>query len=314
MSVYRVVFGSRSIGFWVFLNLLSVFLFNLYWFTRSSVGQAYVLIIGGFPSNYEDQTYWISHIFSDFGTVLCFFGLLVGMWCVYLVWGARKKSFSGVRNMISISAATVGLFYLAFFPSGFWLLTVRPIPQTLLALSYFAQPLLATPVLFALAFKVARDGKGGFCNSLFNWFVAAYVGIIAALWVSDLFVWFQILDIFGISFLQTGGAILGFLNSAILSSASLVSAIAASFSILKKTTLKVSIWLVGLSMVFMGMHFIFYVVYYASVGALSSVMLGNLWALPLLGLGVDILRKITANPKPISTTREKVKAFPPDYL
>jgi hypothetical protein len=289
VSVFRRAFGSGSIGLWIFITLLSAFMYNLYWFFRNGLWQAAGLIAGGFPNNYVDATYWVSHVVVNIGMVFGIFGLFLGMWAVYSIWGPKKETLLKVRYKASSSSFIVGLFFLSFFPSGFWLLTLEPIPQTVLAISYFLQPILAVPVLFILAYKILNHRNTAFSFSIFQWFGAAYLGITAALWLSDSFVWVQMFSTYGLVFLQIGGVIFGFLNSATLTSASLIFAGAAFLAIMKRTKMTLIMKLLGISMALMGLHFIFYIAYYASVNALGWILLGNIWALPLLGLGLSLL-------------------------
>lgn len=226
--------SSRSNGLWLFVCLLSLLAYNLYWFVRSGVRQGYTLVAEGFPNNYSDRTYWVAHITVDIGTALCLIGCSLALWSVYSIWGAQKKSLFQVKGRVSVAIVLLGLYFASFFASGFWLLTLRPIPQTVFAFSYFLQPFLTAPIFFALAFKIRRQKDGYLFSSLLRWFAAAFVGLIAALWVSDVFDWLAIISIFGVSFLQFGNTILGFLNSAIVASLSLAFAVAMFIPVLKK--------------------------------------------------------------------------------
>jgi len=49
------------------------------------------------------------------------------------------------------------------------------------------------------------------------------------------------------------------------------------------------LYLIALSLALVGAHFLIYLVYSVLAGALKSVMLVEIWTIPLLGLGISIL-------------------------
>jgi hypothetical protein len=54
---------------------------------------------------------------------------------------------------------------------------------------------------------------------------------------------------------------------------------------------KIAIRWAGLALAMVGLHYLIYLVYSYYGGMISYVMIVEVWAIPLLGLGISILRK-----------------------
>lgn len=96
----------------------------------------------------------------------------------------------------------------------------------------------------------------------------------------------------GLNFLFQGSVIIGFLNSVITLSLSLIIAVAGYYYLSIKDNLKIGIKLFGTALIFLSLHFIIYIIYSVFVGAsLYSIMLVENWPVAVLGLGLVMLLK-----------------------
>jgi hypothetical protein len=81
----------------------------------------------------------------------------------------------------------------------------------------------------------------------------------------------------------------GFLNSVITLSMSLVFAVAGFYTLRKEKNRKMSMRLLSLALIFVGLHFVFFLVFSASVNAWKFVLLTEIWPITFLGLGLSML-------------------------
>ena len=85
--------------------------------------------------------------------------------------------------------------------------------------------------------------------------------------------------------------ILGFLNTIVVQSLAVFFAVIGVFYALRKSGGKSLMRWWGLSLIFLSTHIILYVVYCASVGITRFIIFGELWVIPLFGLGAYLLLK-----------------------
>jgi hypothetical protein len=116
-----------------------------------------------------------------------------------------------------------------------------------------------------------------------------------ALWVTYTLKWAEIIPEVNLNWLLTSSHILdilGYLNTIVILSLSVVFAVVGAFHILRKSGgNKTTRWW-GMSSIFLSTHFIIYVLYCANtVGMWRFIQYGELWTIPLLGLGVYLLLK-----------------------
>ena len=94
----------------------------------------------------------------------------------------------------------------------------------------------------------------------------------------------------GLSVFLTGSRAVGSLNAFIVMSLAIIFSSIGVYYLLKRKR-NPRFW-IGLSLVMVGLHYLVYLIYtYYYGGMISSVMLQEVWAIPLLGLGVALLRK-----------------------
>ena len=271
----------RTVKVWILITLCSYFTYALYWLliNINYVGGVYSSA-GGLVDPYF---YRLSGLV---GVILRFLGAVLALASVYEFWKHKENAFPKVKNIVSLALLFEGLYYLSFLPS---------VPRLLqfgnyysLAASYSLQILLTFPLLTILFFKLRRN-KDTFVNgNTLNWIGAASLGYVAALWVNNVFRWFDMVGMYGIGFILEGVTYLGFLNGVLTLSLSVVFAVIGFLSLRKEGKMNTKWW--GLSLTMVGLHFLIYLVYSVYFDALSFALLNEIWTIPLLGLGLATLR------------------------
>ena len=131
-----------------------------------------------------------------------------------------------------------------------------------------------------------KGGSKGF--EAWKWVSVAFVGYVASLWVNSVFKWIDMAVTEGFSLFFNGVNSLGALNAFILMSLALVFSFFSAFSLAKKDFSSSFKWF-GITFVMVGLHYLIYVVYSYLVGMEGYLMLAEIWAIPLLGLGLVML-------------------------
>ena len=156
-----------------------------------------------------------------------------------------------------------------------------------LGVAYFLQFLFITPFLVILGVKVYRHKQEGI--DFLKWIGFAFVGYIGALWANSVFRWFDMISIDGLSVFFTGIRAVGSLNAFIVMSLGLVFGVLSVYHLLNGR--KIGVRWAGLALVMVGLHYLIYLVYSYFGGMIDFVLLVEVWAIPLLGLGISIVRK-----------------------
>jgi hypothetical protein len=92
----------------------------------------------------------------------------------------------------------------------------------------------------------------------------------------------------GMKFLASGPKAFGFLNSAVFMSLAIAFSIVGSYRLSRKKE-KFALKWIGLSFASVGIHFVIYLIYSTYLNSLNYSLLVDIWAIPLLGLGLSIL-------------------------
>ena len=123
----------------------------------------------------------------------------------------------------------------------------------------------------------------------FKWAGFAFVGYIGALWVNSVFRWFDMISAEGLSVFLTGIRAVGSLNAFVVMSLALVFGVLSVYQLLNGR--KIGVRWAGLALVMVGLHYFIYLLYSYFGGMIDFVLLVEVWAIPLLGLGVSVVRK-----------------------
>jgi hypothetical protein len=277
---------TRSLKIWITASLILLFMYNAY-----IIRGSYQIFFGYLmhepqATSYVNMTgivFWAGHL----GLTARFIGLLLGLAAVFLLW-VKANPFSKVKCIVATALFLEGVNFLGLLPSAWWLMNPdSPVYTPFLGAAYVLQFLLIVPISVVLAFKVKYYGGSSFGYGLEKWAAAAFVGYVAALGVNAVFRWFDMISIKGITFL-TGIVAVGFLSAVVLMPLAVIFAVAGAFSLGKSKTASAMKWL-GLALVTVGLYYAFYLVYSYFAHSLNSVVLVDVWTVPLLGLGIAML-------------------------
>lgn len=278
---------SKSVKFWIFVTLITFLVFNFWQLYETSEG-----IYEGFTDIdiFElGQSVGINPIimlivFSPLiGLIFRIFGSILALQVVNLVWRKQTHTFFDLRKKIS-KAVLMEIIYLISIVPNFFFITVVGTP--VIFWSYVVQSFLTIPFLFILRRKINRNKENQFGPDVKKWITITFVTYSTAIWVNHITRWFDMSLIGGIPMLLTSINPLGFFNSAIILSLSVIFAIIGFVKVGQSGLL--SKWF-GASMTMMGLHFIILVIFYVLQNTLNVLYLFELWTIPLFGLGLSII-------------------------
>lgn len=284
---------NREIKFWILVSLISLLLWTVYWTIPSSL-ERIVDLISGQPipgESFGGVMYVWMEVSGAIGTTVRSLGVLFGIIVLYLL-SFRNKSFLDVKKLV-VGGLLIEAFYyfMVGFPSGVFMTTIGYGGEAVtLGMAYLLQFLFTTPFLVILSVKIYRKNENKKEIKFLKWIALAFVGYVITLWSNSVFRWFDMVGSEGLSFFSTGIRTIGALNAFVtMTLAVIFSIIGASYVLRGKKN--PSFW-VGLSVIMVGIHYLIYLVYSIYFGGMiNSVMLVEVWAIPLLGLGVSIVRK-----------------------
>lgn len=232
------------------------------------------------------------------GMLVRLVGVILGILSLFLViWNTKK--ISEIKKWVVSALFLESVYHISLLPSGLFMVGVgsglgvdafaRNMASILLGIDYILLVLFTAPFLLILAIELYKyeGGPNGF--EAWKWVGVAFVGYIASLWVNSIIKWFDMVMAEGFSFFFTGIRSLGAINAFALMSLALIFSITGAFSLVKQDFSSAFKWL-GITFVLVGLHFLVYAVYSYLVGMVGFLMLSEIWAIPLLGLGLTMLR------------------------
>ena len=273
---------------WILVSLCSLLLWILYWLPSSIERFNNVIFIS--VDYYSLNRFWI-YMPAGIGMLSRLVAVILGLISLVLIWKGTRSVFD-LKNWVALALVLEGIYYASLFPSGLWLVTgafgAFDFGVTPLGVAYLLQTAVTTPFLIALAFKIKNYVKkpNGFDG--WKWVGFAFAGYVVALWSNSVFRWFDMVVADGLVVFFSGIAGIGALNAFVLMGLAVIFAVIGMFSFVRKKLNSALRW-VGLSLVMVGLHYVIYVVYSYYVNALGSVMLIDVWTIPLLGFGLALL-------------------------
>ena len=160
-----------------------------------------------------------------------------------------------------------------------------------LFVGYILETIAVFPLLTVLSIKIWRN-NGSEKTKFFSWISIASIGYLVHIWISNVFRWLSMVEMSGIAFLLQGSVVIGFLNSVVTLSLSLILAVLGYYYLSYKNNQKLCTKLFGIALIFLSLHFIIYILYSVIVGAsLYSIMLVEVWPVAVLGLGLVMFLK-----------------------
>jgi hypothetical protein len=232
-----------------------------------------------------------------FGLVVRVVGASYALLAAFLILKTETNSFPVIRDKISKALLLEGLSFLLLIPTIYFLLGFSALPSVsnfLLSTMLLTKILLISPFLISLGLKVRRYESGVGGSSLLRLAGLSSMNYVIALWASYMLKWTEMSFVDPYLFSAFAPRIFGFLNTIVVQSLAVVFAIVGVLHIFRKSGADNTMRWWGLSLIFLSTHIILYVIYVVSVGIPRFIPFGELWIIPLLGLGIYLLLK---NPK-----------------
>ncbi len=222
-------------------------------------------------------------------------GAFYALFAVMLMLKNGKNSFHSNQNKISNALLIEGLYYLCFIPAIALLsLNFSALPNIsnmLLSIVFSTQILLITPLLIKLS-RIIKNYKTNVDKSLLiRWAGFAYASYVIAVWVTYMLKWREMMAVDPYLFSALSVRILGFLNTVIVQSLAVAFAIIGVLFILRKRNRQKAVRWLGLSAFLLSLHIIIYVIYVTHVGITRFIQFGELWLIPLFGVGLFLIFK-----------------------
>ena len=289
----------------ILIAVLGYFAYALYWFVREI---PWVVQITLNPSTYSPPGRFIAtNSFSlsieylmeysnFFGFLIRVVGASFALLAVLLILKNGTNSFLAVKDKISKALIFEGIYFLSLIPGIYYLLflTVEPLNTMIFcSAELLVQILLISPFLITLGLKVRKYKPGG--PSLLRLAGLSSMNYVIALWLSYILKWFEVaLEMGGLFWFLTAYSSIGFLDSVVILSLAAAFAVGGFIQILRKGSGDNTMRWWGLSAIFLSIFMIIYVIYCASVRIDWMIPFGELWVIPIIGIGVYLLLK---NPK-----------------
>lgn len=281
---------GRAVKAWIFVSLCSLLVWILRWMP-GNLERFYNIVFVSWDYYPRIVVRGSMYFLATVGMVARLVGVILGLVSVYMVWKDNKGSFQ-IRKWVATALALESVYFASFIPAVIWLFALGSGSGTFsytFAISYFLQILLTVPFLAVLVFKVYNYERGSNGFQSWKWVGIAFSGYVAALWANSVMRWFDMIFADGLDFLLSGIDGLGFLNALIFMSFGVIFSVIGAFSLAKQEIGSAKRWL-GLSLAMVGLHYVIYVVYSYLIDALIWVWLIDTWAIPLLGLGISLLK------------------------
>ena len=289
---------GRNVKIWIFITLCSLLAWILYWIP-SSIDRFFTM--DGTPWNFILQNFGEMFIIMEMsgaiGMLIRFAGVILAIFSLLLIMRNTKK-FWEIKNWAVSALILESVYFILLLPSSLFLFgfgrkfgedTFIPgLTSLVLGGNFLLIVLLTAPFLLILAMKLHKYDGGGTGFKSWKWISITFVSYIASLWVNSVVKWFEMVNAERLSFFAIGVRSLGAINSFLLMSMALVLSIGGALSLFKKDFNSASKWL-GLSLAFVGLHYLIFVIYSYLVGIEGFLMLAEIWAIPLLGLGLTLL-------------------------
>jgi hypothetical protein len=293
----------------ILVTIVSYFAYSLYWFAKTipwivhiSQGPEYYSAPTGliYTNAYSLLTGYITDYSAFFGLAIRVIGASYALLAALLILKNKTNPKYKIRNKISKALLLEGLYFLSLIPAIYFLLgfsALIPEANIFLTLLIVTQISLISPFLILLSRKVKRYRSSVDAFSTLRLTALSCLSYVVALWGVYMFKWVgMIAEAYALgdpNWLRFGVRIFGLQNTLIVLSLSVVFAVVGTLQILRRgENITIKWW--GLSLIFLSTHFVIYMFYVVAVGFWDAILYGEVWTIPLLGLGIYISLK---NPK-----------------
>jgi hypothetical protein len=278
---------TRWTKVWIVVTLCALLAYILYWLL-GALANPYFLSYGDLPENFAPLSILIAtdYVLPVIGNIFRLIGVSLALLSLYLVWGPKPNPFSNVKKKTAVALLFEGIFFLFLLPVNvLFALYFGPLP---IFIAFILQALLVSPLLTVLSFKVWRYRNDE--ETVLKWAGVAAIGYLIGILIINVFRGLSMISIEGVGSLISNITSLGFLNSIITLSLSLIFAVAGFYTLQKNGNKRLSTRLIAFALIMLGLHFVIFILYSAITNAWKWVLLTEIWPIVLLGLGLNMLK------------------------
>ncbi len=299
--------SNTTVKVLILIVCLSYFSYAVYWFMKGSFWMAETILNPGYyipPMGFRfvDSSSLFAANLMDYGAFLGLIARVIGGFYAVLsaciLFRNQSNSFLALKGKLSVILLCEATYFLSFVPSIIFLVGFSALPflsNVLLSAQLIIQVTLIVPCLIMLTLKIRKaekDANGS--QSVIKWTAFLFLNYLFALWVSYLLKWFELLNgaqvtlSTTLSWLIENARLLSFLNTVFIFTLAVIFAIVgAKCMIDTKKNNAVRYW--SLSAFFVGLFFVFYILYCVYLGVFWVIPFGELWLIPLLFVGIYFL-------------------------
>ncbi|MCW4030655.1 MAG: hypothetical protein NWE92_13550 [Candidatus Bathyarchaeota archaeon] len=276
----------RSVKLCLIASLLSLTGYVLY----QAIG-GYVILYGYF-TGVASWVHYVSFLGPAFWASLVginsrLAGCLVGLGVVFLLW-RKSRSFSQVKKPVACALVLESLYFVSIIPNMLELLDTNSfLYNAPLGVGYLFQVCFTVPLLWLLAYKVAAYNQPTQKQGLLKFAALAFVGYAVALTANEVSRWTSMISAETLTFIQGINAV-GFFNAWALMPFSVVFAVVGAYRLFQQKIAGAMRWF-GASLLVIGLNYTIYLGFTYAVGALNTLPLVDIWAVPLLALGAALV-------------------------
>ncbi|MEM2098210.1 MAG: hypothetical protein QXU99_00480 [Candidatus Bathyarchaeia archaeon] len=282
------MFFARWNKTWVFITLCALMTYNLYWLCGVSVN-VYRILATGKDIQVTWWRFWIDYVLTGLiGNVIRSIGTGIALISLYLIW-IKTKSYSNVKRQLGAAVFCEGAFFLTLLPIT--LITFVNGVASVLMIAYLLQIMLVSPALITLSLKIwsySEKAKDHTLKLATNAGLCYLIGI----WINGVLRWVNSAANRRIEWVISEMELLGFFNSIVMLTLSLIFAIFGTHVLLHRANKEKDVKLFAIALLTLSLHFAIFVLYSAVTNNLNSVLLVEIWPVALVGLGAGLLKKI----------------------
>jgi hypothetical protein len=280
----------------------SYFAYALYWFVKtipwiaeiSTMPESYSPPTGlRFTTSYSVANAYLMEYSSFLGLMIRVIGASYALFSAFLFFKNTNLPLL-IRDKVSKSLLLEGIYFLTFTPAIYFLLSFSALPPAsniLLSAALSIQILLISPMLLNLGFKLRKyEHTSARASSLIRLAGFSSMNYIIALWATHILKWVEMMAVDPYLFSALSYRVFGFLNTLIVGSITVIFAVRGALTLRRSTKNNAIKWWAA-SLISLSVHTMLYVIYCFSVGIKRFIVFGELWAIPLIGLGAYLLLK-----------------------
>ena len=275
--------------FWIAATAVSLLLWDLRWLYGNILTVYTTLASPSMVTSLDPLRFWVDRVLTGFvGNTVRLAGPAIGIVVLFLLWKPNPAPFDVVKRKVSVALVCEASYWLLVLPIS--LIELLSIGRSvLLEVAFVIQILVASPMLIILAAKIWIATESNRANTL-KWAALTGLGYLVGIWCNNVFRWFSMAQITSIAFILTGTTGVGFVSALAPLSISLFFAFLSFHTLFGKQNAITAIRMAGVSLVFLGLYYVLYLIYSAVTNSLSFVFLVEFWPVTVLGLGVGMLR------------------------